>query len=61
MISRSERDKIRVHTLDLEIFFDEMFEQCRDQHELDWVLEQIQGCAELSHDQASEKFYIDED
>lgn len=61
MVDRSERDKIRLNTLDLEIFFDEMFEKCRDQHELDWLLDQIQGCVELSHDQASEKFYAEEE
>ena len=56
MLTRNEKGKLTLDSLELEIFFDDLFEMCDNQHELDWVLDQIQVCAELCHDESSEKF-----
>ena len=35
MLDRNENGKLKLDTLSLEIFFDELFEKCQNEHEVE--------------------------
>jgi len=46
MIKRTEKGKLSLSMLDLQIFFGELFECCNNEKEVEWLQEQLVGCAE---------------
>lgn len=38
--------KLRLQSLNLQIFFGDMFAKCKNEHEVEWVQEQLQGHVE---------------
>lgn len=51
MISRNEKGKLVVHSLDMEIFFGELFEKCQTAHEVEWVQNELTGIIDLVADE----------
>lgn len=55
LFSRTENGKLFVSTLDLQIFFGELFTLAKDESEVDFILENIQGVVELVSEERMEK------
>ena len=51
MLKRKGNGKLSLSILDLEIFMGDLFEQCKTIHEIEWLSEQLQGCAEVIRDE----------
>jgi hypothetical protein len=51
MLSRNKDGKLVLKSLDLEIFIGDMFGKCKNQHEIDWLQEQLSSCVECSADE----------
>lgn len=46
MLKRNENGKLVLQSLDLQIFFGELFEECENEREVEWLTEQICETAE---------------
>lgn len=55
MLERTENGKLKMNTLDLDIFYSGLFEKCNNERELDWLQEQLQGCLENKADERREE------
>jgi len=51
MISRNEKGKLVIQSLDMEIFIGELFEKCQTEHEVEWVQNEITGIIDLIADE----------
>lgn len=51
MLKRKEDGKLRLSTLDLEIFMGDLFEKCKTVHEVEWLSIQLQEYAEKIQDE----------
>lgn len=55
MISRNEKGKLSAKTLDIQIFFDDLFALCKTESEVEWVQEILDSAMEVSHDDQLER------
>jgi hypothetical protein len=46
LITRNERGKLKFNTLEMEIMFDDLFDICKNQDEIEWLQEQLQSYVE---------------
>ncbi len=46
MLSRNENGKLQFQSLDFQILIGDMFSKCKNEHEVEWVQEQLQSCVE---------------
>ena len=51
MISRNEKGKLVIQSLDMEIFIGELFEKCQTEHEVEWVQNELTGMIDLMADE----------
>ena len=54
MLERNEKGKLVFKSLDMEIFIGDLFEQCKTEHEVQWLQEQLQGIIECCADEQLE-------
>lgn len=45
MLSRNEKGELELNFFDLKIFLGELFAECRDKKEIDWMHKQITICS----------------
>lgn len=57
MIIRKENGHIGVKTLDMGIFFDDLFSHCKTEEEIDFVLCNIQDISDISADDQRERIW----
>lgn len=55
MLVRKESGKLGFSELEANIFFSSLFAMCQNQHEIDWVRENLQGSIENMADERSEE------
>lgn len=46
MLKRSENGKLKFSSLDFEIFIGDLFIECENDNEIDWLEEQLKGAVE---------------
>ena len=46
MLDRREDGKLRLNSLDLQIFLGDIFVKCKNEHEVEWLQEQVSSCVE---------------
>ncbi|EDS78067.1 hypothetical protein CBC_0711 [Clostridium botulinum C str. Eklund] len=46
MLERNEKGKLFLRSLDLQIFLGNLYAECRNQHEVEWVQEQLSDAVE---------------
>lgn len=51
MISRNEKGKLVMQSLDMEIFIGELFEKCQTEHEVEWVQKELTGTIDTIADE----------
>jgi hypothetical protein len=62
MLSRNERGKLALNTLDLQVLFDGLLDQCQTGKEIEWVTENITSALEGSaQDKRDDLGVTDED
>lgn len=47
IVERTENGKLKINTLDLEILIGDMFDLCKNEHEVDFVIDAITGAVEI--------------
>ena len=55
MIERTERGTLKINTLDLEIFLEDLFENCESEEETQWLYETIESCAANTKEERDEQ------
>lgn len=55
ILNRNENGKLKINTLDLQIFFGDLFEICNSEEEINFVLNNIIECAECIADEIMEE------
>ncbi len=55
ILNRSEDGKLKINTLNLQIFFGDLFEICNSEKEINFVLSNIVECAECIADEIMEE------
>lgn len=45
MLDRKD-GKLRLQSLDLQIFLADLYAKCKNEHEVEWLQEQLQSCVE---------------
>lgn len=48
--TRTKTGGLKVDTLDLQIFFDDLFYLAKDEEEIDFIYETIESCMEISRE-----------
>jgi uncharacterized protein YutD len=52
MLKRNERGKLSFNHLDMQVFFDNLYEKCETEEEVEWLEDQIQSYAERGAEEA---------
>lgn len=55
MLSRNENGKLVLKSLDLQIFLGDLFEKCENEHEIEWLQNQITECTECIAEERKEE------
>ena len=55
MIDRTEKGNLKLKSLDLEIFFGELYEKCNKESEIDWLQEQLTSMVECAAEERKEE------
>jgi hypothetical protein len=55
MLSRSEKGRLILNSLDLQIFLGDLFEKCEDEHEIRWLQDEITGVTDCIADERREE------
>ena len=55
MLSRNEKGNLKLKSLDLEIFFGELYEKCNSESEIDWLQEQLISMIECAAEERKEE------
>lgn len=55
MLERTEKGKLKLNSLNLQIFLGDLFEKCEDEHEIEWLQNQIIECTECIADERREE------
>lgn len=61
MIERGEHGKLVFKSLDVEIEMGEVFEKCKTEHEVEWVMENITSIVECEAERRMEELEDEED
>ncbi|MCD3217856.1 hypothetical protein G8S55_11570 [Clostridium botulinum C] len=48
MLTRTERGELSLESFSVECFFDSLFQECKNKHELDWLEERLKCCLEVA-------------
>lgn len=54
MLSRGERGSLRLQSLDLQIFLDDLFSECKNEEEVYWIESQLQEYVECAAEERME-------
>lgn len=54
MLKRNERGKLSLNSLDLQIFFDDLFENCKTEDEVEWLTDQLSSILEITSEEVLE-------
>lgn len=41
MVERNEKGRLQLRSLDMQIFMGDLFEKCENEHEIDWLEDQL--------------------
>lgn len=61
MLTRNENGKLSFNTLDFECLIDDLFDLCKTEHEVNWVVESLSGIIENESDRYIEELGEDDD
>lgn len=61
MVARNDKNKLVFQSLDFEIMLCDMFMECRNAREVQWLAEQLQGAVEIICDEKIEEIETNEE
>lgn len=61
MLSRNEKGKLALKSLDFQILISDMFTECKDQREIEWLGEALSGIVECSAEERLDEIEIEEE
>lgn len=56
MLNRTEKGRLRIDSLSLQIFLGDLFEKCETREEIEWLQDQLTESVELIAEEAREEF-----
>jgi hypothetical protein len=59
MIKRTESGGLSVSYLDIQIFFDDLFEICKNEDEIEWLYENLSSALEVSREERIDQYWKD--